>query len=251
MKNLPGDFVIDRTVRIFYSDKCMGFEPYTWQPLCQASRTPDKFGVELSMGGRLRHHIPGRKIALIKHAWSGSNLFHDWNPRNSPADSASFGQEFKRFVRTVESGMEELRKQGYKPTIRAMVWQQGEGDALQKAGMQNSRRYGHNLNHFIYRVREQFGAADMLFIYGYVIPVPRPRFTGREEVREAQKNIDQGSGYDLSVKGAFVVETDDLPLRSDEPDTPLPDDKVHFNTYGIIELGNRFADKIMENQKVY
>jgi hypothetical protein len=87
----------------------------------------------------------------------------------------------------------------------------------------------------------------MLFVYGYVIPVPLERFKGREEVRAAQKHVDQGSGHPMALKGAFVVETDDLPMRCDEQYSPYPNDSVHFNTYGIIELGNRFAGKINES----
>ena len=79
--------------------------------------------------------------------------------------------------------------------------------------------------------------------------VPLERFTGREEVREAQKNVDRESGHKLAVKGAFVIETDDLPLRCDEPDSPYPNDKVHFNTFGILELGKRFANKINQELK--
>jgi lysophospholipase L1-like esterase len=82
-----------------------------------------------------------------------------------------------------------------------------------------------------------------------VIPVPLPRFTGREEVRQAQHDIDQHSGHSLALKGAFVVETDDLPLRCDEPNSPLPDDKVHFNTKGMLELGRRYALAIAKNEK--
>ena len=72
-----------------------------------------------------------------------------------------------------------------------MVWQQGEGDARDIAGMENSLNYGANLNHFIKRVRGQLNTPKMLFVYGYVIPVPLERFTGRDEVRDGQKNVDQ------------------------------------------------------------
>ena len=46
-----------------------------------------------------------------------------------------------------------------------------------------------------------------------------------------------------------MIETDDLPLRCDEPNSPYPDDKVHFNTFGILELGKRFAEKISAELK--
>ena len=247
MVNIPEDYNIDTTVLFFYSDGLGGGGvSMQWGPLCQASETPDKFGVELSLGSALKMHSPDREIALIKHALSGSNLYAHWNPGKNNRDETSFGPEYRKFIHTVEEGLKELRSLSYEPAIRAMVWQQGEGDARDIAGMENSNNYGKNLRHFIQRVRQQFNSPDMLFIYGYVIPVPLERFTGREEVRTAQRNMDQGSGHPMALKGAFVVETDDLPLRCDEPNSPYPNDSVHFNTYGIIELGSRFAGKIME-----
>lgn len=245
MVNIPDNFEIDRSVHFFYSKYLGGGgTAMEWGPLCQASETPDKFGVELSMGTRLKELNPDIEIALIKHALSGSNLYSQWNPGKSKMDTAHFGPEFKKFINTVEKGIEKLEDKGFEPKIKAMVWQQGEADARDIAGMKRSRNYGKNLNHFIKRTREQLNAPEMLFIYGYVIPVPLERFTGREEVREAQKYVSQNSDHKLAVKGAFVIETDDLPLRCDEPDSPYPDDKVHFNTFGILELGERFANKI-------
>lgn len=245
MKNIPKDFEIDKSVHFFYSQYLGGGgTALEWGPLCQASETPDKFGVELSMGTILQQLSPDREIALIKHALSGSNLYKQWAPGKNKKDSENVGPEFTKFIHTVEAGLMELEAKGYKPEIKAMVWQQGEADARDIAGIENNRNYGENLNYFIKRIRKQLNAPKMLFVYGYVIPVPLDRFTGREEVREAQKNVDQNSGHKLAVKGAFVVETDDLPLRCDEPDSPYPDDKVHFNTFGILELGERFANRI-------
>jgi len=247
MVNIPEDFTIDTTVLFFYSDGLGGGGvSMQWGPLCQASETADKFGVELSMGTVLKKQNPKQEIALIKHALSGSNLYAQWNPGNNSKDELNFGPEYSKFVHTCEEALKGLRAGGYVPTIRAMVWQQGEGDARDIAGMENSYNYGNNLRHFIKRVREQFSSPDMLFVYGYVIPVPLERFTGREEVRTAQKNLDQDSGHPLALRGAFVVETDNLPLRKDEPNSPYPNDRVHFNTYGILELGNRFANKIRD-----
>ncbi|MGM0666010.1 MAG: sialate O-acetylesterase [Bacteroidota bacterium] len=250
MKNIPSDFEVDKSVHFFYSQKSGGgATALEWGPLCQASETPDKFGVELSMGTMLKQLNPDREIALIKHALSGSNLYNQWTPGKNKNDTENFGPEFKKFIHTVEQGLKELEAKGFKPKIKAMVWQQGEADARDIAGMENSRNYGKNLHRFIKRIREQLGVPKMLFVYGYVIPVPLDRFTGREEVRAAQKNLDQNSGHKLALKRAFVVETDDLPLRCDEPNSPYPDDKVHFNTSGILELGERFANKINQELK--
>lgn len=247
MKNIPDNFQIDKSVLFFYSKYLNGgAKSIKLGPLCQASESPDRFGVELSLGTYLQQSWPDKKIALIKHALSGSDLFNLWNPGKNNKDTINFGKEYKKFIYTVELGLKKLREKGYEPTIRAMVWQQGEADARDIAGMRNSYNYGKNLRHFIKGVRKQFNSKNILFIYGYVIPVPLPRFTGREEVRLAQKNIDQNSNNSLALKNAFVINTDDLPLRCDEPNSPNPDDKVHFNTLGILELGKRFAKKINE-----
>lgn len=251
MANTPIDFKINESVLLFYSKELGGGgEAMNWGPLCQASETPDRFGVELSLGTTLKQQYPKKEIAIIKHALSGSNLYQQWNPGEDNKDRKNFGPEFEKFITTVNRGLKKLKRKGYNPVIKAMVWQQGEGDARDIAGIKNSLNYGPNLRHFIQRVREQLYSPEILFIYGYVIPVPLDRFTGREEVRLAQKNIDQNSGNQLALKGAFAVETDDLPLRCDEPDSPYPDDKVHFNTLGILELGKRFAEKIIQESKL-
>ncbi|MAX24031.1 MAG: hypothetical protein CMJ19_05950 [Phycisphaeraceae bacterium] len=244
--NLPEGFMINQQVLLFHSDLLEGGVPYKWQPLCPASEDSQKFGVELSLGNTLQEFYPTKKIALIKHAYSGSSLYKDWNPGNDSNDSLNFGKQFKFFLKTVNKGLTLLREQGYVPEVKAMFWQQGEKDARDNAGIENSKIYGNNLNHFIHRVRAQFEAESMLFLYGYVLPVPLERYIGREEVRHAQSKVDQNSGHRLAVENAFVIETDDLPLRFDEPNSPFPDDKVHFNTYGILELGKRFAEKYIK-----
>lgn len=250
MKNIPVEFEIDTSVKFFYSQYLGGgATALEWGPLCQASETSDKFGVELSMGTTLKNLNPDSEIAIIKHALSGSNLYQQWAPGKNKSDTASFGLEFKKFISTVELGLEKLKEQGYDPKIKAMVWQQGEADARDIAGAERARNYGPNLRLFIKRIRKQLNAPKMLFLHGYVIPVPLERFTGRKEVRAGQRALDQNSGDNLALKRVFAVETDDLQLRSDEPNSPYPDDQVHFGTFGILELGKRFAYKIHENLK--
>ena len=101
------------------------------------------------MGSVLKAYYPSRDIALIKHALSGSNLYAQWNPGKDNTDTLHFGPEYRIFVQTVEEALKGLRAEGYDPAIRAMVWQQGEGDARDIAGMDNSNSYGKNLRHFI------------------------------------------------------------------------------------------------------
>ena len=248
VRNIPAIFKVDTTVWFYYSRFLnQGEGGGQWTALCQASETRDKFGVELSLGTKLQSLYPERRIALIKHALSGSNLYKQWNPGNRSGDIR--GEEYVKFVETVKNALVDLKKQGYRPIIRAMVWQQGEADARDIAGMDQSRRYGPNLKNFIEQVRKEFGCEDMLFVYGTVMPLAAPRFTGRELVKEAQAAIDEGSGSELSIKNALLIPADDLQMRCNDYKTPMPKDDVHLGTYGILTLGERFADAIYQKLK--
>jgi hypothetical protein len=243
LANLEKGVVPDARVMLFHSGKPhlnSGAEPNTWMPLRQASESPDRFGPELGFGNRLAELMPDRKIALIKHAHSGTNLFSQWNPGKDASDAEHVGPQFKTFVETVELGLKGLRDQGYEPTILGMIWQQGESDSK---GKSEAADYGANLAHFIARAREQFHAPDMLFVYGYVLPPPS-KGENRDLVRKGQKDVDQNSASPLAVKGAFVVETDDLSQRANDANTKYPTDHVHFGTAGTLELGRRMAEKM-------
>ncbi|NOY80203.1 MAG: hypothetical protein GXP31_04270 [Kiritimatiellaeota bacterium] len=244
VRNLPPGETPDARVMLFHSRRIVsGKTPLAWHPLLPASEDPDRFGPELGFGNRLAALEPERTIAVIKHAASGSNLYRDWAPGAGPGDTQGMGPDFAEFAATVEAGLRALREQGFAPTIRAMLWQQGEADASEKAGIENARAYAERLGHFIARCREQFHAPWMFFCYGMVLPRPTG-FAGREIVRNAQRAVAQESGAPEAVPGALLVETDDLSLRRDDPGTPYPSDTVHFGTAGMLHLGMRMADRI-------
>ncbi len=220
-------------------------EPFTWAPLRPASEAREKVGPEVSFGSRMQERTANRPVALIKHAGTASNLAVDWNPGTSTTDIADWGFQFRMLVGTVEGGLKALRDRGFEPTIRGMVWQQGETDSDQTNW---SLAYAANLGRFIARVREQFRAPDMVFVYGFVLPPPC-RTPGRDAVRTAQGAIDQDSGSPFAVRKAFVVFTDDLSHRAHDPNTTEPDDHIHFGTAGVWELGRRMAETMLNKGK--
>jgi hypothetical protein len=248
-KNYPTGFTIDARVLLYHSAEIISTSGgNVWASLRHASEKADscgdRFGPELGFGNEIQSLYPDRRIAIIKHAKSGSNLVSQWAPGSSPADTAHFGQELKTFVATVDSGLRGLKDKGFEPKIVGMLWQQGEADA-DLAGTASSE-YGKHLSALIARAREQWNVPDMLFVYGFVYP--KSGFgTGRDQVRAAEANVDQDSGNALAVKNAFVVDTDDLELRRDDPNTCYPNDLTHFGTAGQLELGKRYAVKMHEH----
>ncbi|MEG1564890.1 MAG: sialate O-acetylesterase [Bacteroides sp.] len=246
--NLPQSFVADKEVMLFYSKSInKGENSMKWMPLCPASMNTHRFGFELSLGNKLHHYYPASKIAIIKHALSGSNLYSQWNPGNVEGNVQ--GPEYQKFIKTVITGLTELKKQGYQPVIRAMFWQQGEADARELAGEVNNRAYGKNLNNFIHQVRKEVECENMLFVYGTVLPLAATRFPGRDLVKEAQRQIAENAHSALSVKNAILVEADDLQMLSTDYNTPFPKDDVHLGTFGLLNLGERFAKVVYEKQK--
>ena len=73
------------------------------------------------------------------------------------------------------------------------------------------------------------------------MPMTAPRFPGRELVKQAQRDVAGDSGKPESVKNAVLVEADDLQMRRSDYKTPEPKDDVHLGTFGLLNLGDRFA----------
>ena len=150
VNNIPPCFKTDKRVLLYYSGSLKGTEPAEQLvPLSPASESPDRFGVELSLGTALQKKFPQKKWAIIKHSRSGSNLFRQWNPGKTSQDKQ--GEEYVKLLRTVRNGMEALKKQGHAPVLKAMVWQQGEGDARDIAGIKNALSYGTNASERIWK----------------------------------------------------------------------------------------------------
>lgn len=238
--NIPASFRIDKEVKLFYSKYLnRGENSMQWVPLRPASESKDRFGAELSLGTALHLYYPDREIALIKHALSGSNLYKQWNPGNLQGEKQ--GDEYIKFIETVKAGIDSLKKNGYEPLVRAMFWQQGEADSRFDAGETNNKAYGKNLANFIRQVRKDLDCEDMLFIYGSVLPLCAERFSARELVKNSQRMVAEKAHSQISVKGAILVEADDLQMLHSDYRTPSPKDDVHLGTFGLLTLGERYA----------
>jgi hypothetical protein len=232
----PRPFNADPRVRLFYikgGGRLENGKPeLTWMPLRQCSEDSTRFGLELGFGNHMMQLNPNDTIGIIKYASSGSTLSGNWKPGSSAADKANWGPQFRFFVQAVDSGLAALKKQGITPVIRGMLWQQGESDF----GYDN---YATMLGHFIDRIREQWKTPDLPFVYGYVYPADP-----KSEIRRAQRDVDGNSGTKYSKPNAYVVWTEDLQVRKDDPWRPsnVTTDVVHFGTAGNLGLGLRMAD---------
>ncbi|MCC7395821.1 MAG: hypothetical protein IT455_02025 [Planctomycetes bacterium] len=220
---LPAEFQLPERVRL----------------LGTAARDRNTFGPELGLAERLAAGLPERTLAIVKHAASGTSLHGDWRPGRGEWDQQGFGAEFAQFRSVLARDLAALRAERLEPIVRGVVWVQGEADASVTAPADAAASYGERLAGFVRRVRSSVGCADLPFVIVQVLPRPAADMPQRDSIRAAQAAVA------AAVPFTFLVPTDDITLRADEPGNTQPDDVVHFGSLGLLEIGRRAADLLL------
>jgi hypothetical protein len=123
-----------------------------WEDLSPGfGNTSEQFGPEVTFGYTVRQALPSDRIFLIKYAVNGTALYNDWAPSSGPQYSA--------FMSTALAALADLDAAGVDYEISAMLWLQGESDALEGHG----EAYETNLRNFIDDMRTRFDAPDLPF----------------------------------------------------------------------------------------
>ena len=183
-----------------------------------------QFGPEATFAGELASIAPERQLVLVKYAVKGTSLL-DWAPewtasRAAITGNADQGPLYKQLLQIIE----ELPIQNAE--FGGILWMQGERDArIEEAG----EDYYQNLNDLIVAFRRDLGRPELPFLLGLVNP-PMQTYPALDVVREAQRRAAE------QIPNVYLVETDDLSKR---------DDNLHYDSEGIMELGRRFATKVI------
>lgn len=179
------------------------------------------FGPEISFGQTISEHL-NQTVALVKYSKGGTSLAEDWNPEIPDS-------RYYLMKQRVNQAIAELADFGYFVEISGFVWMQGESDASNENW---AKDYELNLTNFIHKLRIDFHQHYLPFIYGMVHfgdnhhkPNGKVNCCG-DIVRNAQINVTK------KIPFTGLVETNPLSLDSD---------LLHFNSDGIITLGQNFA----------
>ncbi|MCP4340108.1 MAG: hypothetical protein GY799_14765, partial [Desulfobulbaceae bacterium] len=182
------------------------------------------FGPELNFARRMLEIDPDRDIYLIKEFTSGIALDSGWNNQSWVGDppgsgrlnfypgetsgDANTGTAYTQQMNKVNAALNYLETHGKYPTIKGVVWMQGEQDSK---NLTSATRYAQNLKRFSDRMHDDLGLTSAVpFVYGQVLPYepPASRFIYRDEVRQSQANADADSGHAESFPNAYMVSTD-------------------------------------------
>lgn len=190
------------------------------------------FGPEISFAHTIARAYPQDTHIIVKHVATGSSI-QQWLP-NSRLYNALIRQldyatrpakdTTKKQVATKDSDTKK------KITVDAIIWMQGERDARNK---HNATRYEGQLKQFIEGLRNQLHSPQSLFVMGQVSPEDAA-FSMTNLVQQAQSRIQQ------SLPRTILIPTTDLGKLQD---------RVHYDTRGQMELGKRFAQAVIKQQR--
>jgi hypothetical protein len=183
-------------------------------------RSPDEFGVEVSLGHKLADTLWG-DIRIVKLATGGSSLSDQWAPV-----SGVLYQELKKNVDEALASLPDV------VSVSGMFWIQGERDSRDSDdGINPAINYEVNLTNLISSYRRDFNNREMPFIIGKIhasLDTSPGYYPYVELVRTAMEKV----AFNDDLVG--IVDTDGFPLK---------DDAIHFNSEGVIAFGNGLAEE--------
>jgi len=178
----------------------------------RVERGTQGFGPEISFA----HHVAeaiGEPVGVVKFSVGNTSLQRHW----LPGGQGKLYEHLRGLVR--EAGEKRPIE------VIGMLWMQGERDAGE--GIQ-AAAYAENLRKLVDGARRDFGNPEMIFVAGR-INLPKPKDPAAlQAVRAAQA--------EAQIEGYAWVDCDDLSKVSD---------RLHFDTRGIEDLGQRMAEAFL------
>ncbi len=191
-----------------------------------------RFGPELSMGRTVRDqiHFPNAKVAVIKHAVGGSNLYSQWLP-DGTAGSASDGPLYQAFQTTVQKGLVALRNRypDHGIEILGMGWVQGESDSGSHAA-----EYQANLATFIQDVRATYGS-NLVFVLSKLSP-NQSTSANYDIIRAAQQAV---ADADPRVVATETIGTNYLTAAG------FAEGGVHYLSSSLLRIGQDLGNALI------
>ncbi|WEF26354.1 sialate O-acetylesterase [Klebsiella aerogenes] len=179
-----------------------------WIPVSPSSFEIKGFGPEVSFA----HELAKKgKVGIIKVSAGDTKLALEWN-------SAPKGYLYEKTISEIKSAEKTKNI-----AIKGVMWMQGESDGITK---EHAEAYKHNLEVFIKNIKKETGNNNLTFSVCRVTS-PAPYFKYTPIVRKAQESI--------KMKGYKWFSCDDL--------TKGPDN-LHYDTKGIVKLGELFSNSI-------
>ena len=229
---------LDENLRNFVAPNVLLYQEGNFAPVfqsklikgiqCGMGHCPEQMGIEYGMAHRL-HEATAREIGFIRYAYGGTTLFSHWqaNYESEPKALTDTGYCYHNFLQTVRNGLQVYRENGYEPTIKGMVWMQGETDANTQ---ETATVYEANMKNLFTRFRKDLGLPTLKIIVGE-IATQKDHAPYSDEIRAIQRRVSNADEY------CVFLSTKDIPVGKDG---------YHFDGNEDFILGKRFAEYALE-----
>ncbi|MCX6872940.1 MAG: hypothetical protein NTW21_03905 [Verrucomicrobia bacterium] len=184
------------------------------------------FGPELLFGYTMAPQDPAQVMAIIKISWGATNLGVQWR---SPSAGGATGNLYTNWVKFFQEAMAKLDP-AFDPEFAGMLWMQGESDASDK---KMTAEYAKNLTALIKDVRAEVKQPNMPFVLAQISKTAAWGPDLGDGLRAAQLEVTR------TVPNTATFATDDYKLG----------DPWHYDTDGMISLGERFAKAMLGLEK--
>ncbi len=180
------------------------------------------FGPEIAFARTLLAKEPGRKISIVKAAFSGTGIGQDWDP-DAPGEAGSC---YRALLEEVREASAAAKAEGVTLRPRALLWVQGESDA--KPG--EVELYDERLAEMIASLREDLDAPNLAALVAVNTQFGLGKNPHMPAIVEAQK---------------AVAENDPRTVYVDTAEAPIIN-AAHFSTEGTLDIGRWFAEAFLK-----
>lgn len=212
-----------------------------------SEKNRETFGPEVGIADALSEKYPDEKFYIVKCAFGGTNIFHDWLPPSCEGDyeKASFamGDEksefyrkggwcFNELVKILDESIRLLEGEGLAPEIIAFCWMQGESDAFFPEQYEN---YGKRYEAMLKDLNGLFNKYFEKCVY---------IDAGISEVWQYYREINAWKkDHAQKTENSFYIDTIAHGLTtSKEPEPEV--DIAHYDADCTVKLGTLFAENI-------
>lgn len=223
------------------NDRILMFENGKWQPLRPLKHT---FGPEIAFAHAMAKQWPGETIGIVKQAVGGTGVLA-WNPQwtEEKADltkDARKGNLWKALTDKVKAASEAADCE-----IMGFVWQQGGKDMN---SLVTAKAYLKNLSELVRGIRRVTRVADLPLILGTYRSDEIPDDFSGLDPETYTSSSRPGAAYVIKAQWeaqAALSPAKAIPLRN----LPLHPANIHYNTAGVLKLGEMFAVGFVDLKK--
>lgn len=244
--------------KVLYYGECDGKlssgEPTVGNVKAGLGVATNKMGPEVGMANVFANskYYKGKKTAVVKYAASGtwladvqntfSTQYGTWTSpsmveRDGGKVTEKCGKLFDGLIDFTKQALKYYESQGYTPTLRGIIWSQGEADT---GNLTATTKYKDNLKLFFDDLKSALSVSDN---QKFCIVIPKIASTYNGGNRSVDTVRTKQQEFADENEGVFAVETANFIIKKDG--IVYGSDSYHYNSTDMYEIGKLCGQKCL------